>query len=78
MAGRGPPRPGSRPAAKAVSHPLFIMKTMKQQLTLVVDSASQWHLDEHTRRIGRDGIASARQVLQEARRRRLTEQQQAA
>ena len=60
-----------------VSHPLFILENMKQQLTLV-ETSPTWHLDERTRTIGKNGVASARQILQDARRRQLAEQKDAA
>jgi hypothetical protein len=54
------------------------MGTMKQQLTLVDTTANNWHLDDRTRTIGRNGIASAREILQDARRRQVVEQKAAA
>ena len=43
---------------------------MERQLTLIRDDAeNDWRLDEHTKEIGRQGLADARKALAEARRR---------
>lgn len=60
-----------------MSHPLFILGTMKQQLTLVDTVPSNWQINERTRTIGRTGIASAREILQDARRRQLADKEAA-
>ena len=44
---------------------------MTDQLALLPDASrddeASWELDEHTRQVGRQGLAAARQALQEAR-----------
>ena len=46
-----------------LSYPIVSMDTMKTaQLTLIADE-QPWHLDEGTRRIGREGLAKAREAL---------------
>ncbi len=42
---------------------------MTRQLVLIESSEADWRLDEHTREVGRAGIAEARQALAEAVRR---------
>ncbi len=52
-----------------LSHPPGNMGTMdkKNQLALLArDDAASWELDEHTRQIGKQGIAAAREALQRA------------
>jgi hypothetical protein len=41
----------------------------RQQLTLIEVIPSDWRLDEHTKDVGRKGIAAARQALEQAARR---------
>lgn len=63
-----------------LSHPLFILVTMTTktktpvttksrptQLSLVVDKPSPWHIDDDTKKIGREGLAQARAVLAASR-----------
>jgi hypothetical protein len=38
------------------------------QLVLIDESDRQWRLDEHTREVGRRGIAAARDILRKAAR----------
>jgi hypothetical protein len=42
---------------------------MARQLVLMDPATVDWRLDEHTRRLGRQGIADARRALREATRR---------
>ena len=42
---------------------------MATQLALLSDDDQDWRLDEHTREIGRRGVAEARRVLAEAMKR---------
>ena len=43
---------------------------MERQLSLAVDKRpDDWRLDEHTKEVGRQGLAEARQALAEARKR---------
>lgn len=53
---------------------------MAQQLVLIDRSTGDWRLDDHTREIGRAGVAEARKALAEAARRaaRKTESHRAA
>jgi hypothetical protein len=37
------------------------------QLTLIDPAATDWRLDEHTREVGRQGLAQARAALRQAR-----------
>lgn len=57
-----------------MSHPLFILISMEAQLHLLpneTDNAtSDWHLDQHTRELGREGIREARAALRSALRNR--------
>ncbi|HEX6236325.1 MAG TPA: hypothetical protein VFZ68_03975 [Acidimicrobiales bacterium] len=39
---------------------------MTMQLTLI-EAPEDWHLDEHTRRVGREGVARARAALRQGR-----------
>ena len=39
---------------------------MKRQLVLLEDTSTVWRLDEHTREVGRVGIAKAREALRRA------------
>ena len=39
---------------------------MKRQLVLLEDDSTVWRLDEHTREVGRVGIAKAREALRRA------------
>jgi hypothetical protein len=39
---------------------------MKRQLVLLEDTSAVWRLDEHTREVGRQGIAKAREALRRA------------
>ncbi len=39
---------------------------MKRQLALLEDTSTVWRLDEHTREVGRVGIAKAREALRQA------------
>ena len=39
---------------------------MSKQLRLI-DTTASWRLDEHTREIGRKGLAEARQALRDSR-----------
>jgi len=41
---------------------------MKRQLALLDDTSTVWRLDEHTRAVGRHGIAQAREALRRAER----------
>src|SRR3546814_18467552 len=49
----------SRPPTEALSHPLRLLMYMARQLTLL-DTPPSWRLDEHTREVGRRGVAEAR------------------
>jgi hypothetical protein len=42
---------------------------MARQLVLLEQDDNDWHLDEHTRELGRRGVAAARRALIEAARR---------
>lgn len=42
---------------------------MAKQLVLIERSPGDWRLDDHTREIGRAGVAEARKALAEASRR---------
>jgi hypothetical protein len=43
---------------------------MTRQLLLIPEDAeNDWHLDEHTKEMGRQGLADARKALVEAQRR---------
>ena len=42
---------------------------MTQQLVLIEHSSVDWRLDEHTKALGRQGIADARRALEDAARR---------
>ena len=44
------------------------MKTMKRQLVLLEDTPTVWRLDDHTRAVGLQGIAQAREALRQAER----------
>ena len=44
----------------------LILLVMASQLTLIDESGRDWHLDAHTREIGRQGVASAREALRQA------------
>ena len=50
-------------------HPLLILPTMKNQLTLIDRTRADWRLDEKTKELGRKGVAAAREALAEAARR---------
>lgn len=39
---------------------------MKRQLVLLEDDSTVWRLDDHTREVGRVGIAKAREALRRA------------
>lgn len=39
---------------------------MKRQLVLLEDTPAVWRLDDHTREVGRHGIAEAREALRRA------------
>lgn len=39
---------------------------MKRQLVLLEDNPTVWRLDDHTREVGRLGIAKAREALRRA------------
>ena len=39
---------------------------MKRQLVLLEDTSTVWQLDDHTREVGRVGIAKAREALRRA------------
>ena len=41
---------------------------MERQLVLIELQPSDWQLDEKTKAIGRQGVAAARQALEQARR----------
>lgn len=41
---------------------------MKRQLALLDETTNVWRLDEHTREVGRQGIAQAREALRRAER----------
>jgi hypothetical protein len=41
----------------------------RQQLTLLEVTPDDWRLDEHTKQVGRQGIAAARAALEQASRR---------
>jgi hypothetical protein len=41
---------------------------MKRQLALLEDTPTVWRLDEHTREVGRQGIARAREALRQVER----------
>ena len=41
---------------------------MERQLVLIEPESADWQLDEQTRAIGREGVAAARQALEQARR----------
>ena len=53
-----------------MSHPAVILRTMRDQLALLPDAArdddNSWELDDHTREVGKQGLAAARQALQQA------------
>ncbi len=49
-----------------VSHPIFIMGDMREQLVML-ESQAPWKLDAKTRNVGRQGIASARAALAKSR-----------
>src|SRR3546814_6117597 len=55
----------SRPPTEALSHPLRLLMYMARQLTLL-DTPPSWRLDDHTREVGRRGVAEARSSLREA------------
>ena len=40
---------------------------MSKQLRLIDNTASSWRLDEHTREVGRKGLAEARRALRDSR-----------
>lgn len=42
------------------------MNKSDQMVLLPKDDSPSWELDEHTRQIGRQGVAAARQALQRA------------
>ncbi len=46
------------------------MNKTDQLALLPRDDAASWELDEHTRQIGKQGLAAARQALQQATARR--------
>jgi hypothetical protein len=46
-----------------VSHPLFRMGHMRDQLILIEGPAPDWRLDDRTRETGRRGVEAARQAL---------------
>jgi hypothetical protein len=50
-----------------MSHPLGIMVTMQQHLTFTIEDDNEvadWRIDEHTKQVGRQGIAAARRTLE--------------
>ena len=53
-----------------MSHPLVILISMSNQLTLI-EFPTGWQLDERTREVGRRGLAAARAALSAARARDL-------
>ena len=55
-----------------VTPPLHTDSMARNQLTLLA-TTSVWHLDQRTREVGRRGVAAAREVLAEARRRDLAD-----
>ena len=52
-----------------LSHPLFILRDMERQLTLIEVPTTAWKLDDRTREAGKKGIAEARKALADAARR---------
>ncbi|MEM7287498.1 MAG: hypothetical protein AAF480_14195 [Actinomycetota bacterium] len=40
---------------------------MSKQLRLIDNTAGTWRLDEHTKQVGRKGLAEARRALRESR-----------
>lgn len=53
------------PLLGPVSYPVVIVVLMKTaQLVLITANNSTWSLDEETKRVGRNGLAQARKVLQ--------------
>ena len=58
------------PGPIALSHPPGIMGTMNDQMALLPEAAgddeASWELDDHTRHIGKQGLAAARQALEQA------------
>ena len=50
---------------------MFILSDMTRQLVLIDDSDRIWALDPHTRELGRQGVAAAREVLRQAAARRV-------
>lgn len=51
-----------------MSHPLVTLVTMQQQhLWFINDEETDWHIDEHTKTIGRQGIQAARATLARCR-----------
>lgn len=42
---------------------------MRNQLTLIDRPRADWRLDEHTKELGRKGVAAAREALADAARR---------
>ena len=64
--------PGHKPAGPAVSvSPHCHPGTMNNQMALLPDAArdddASWELDDHTRHIGKQGLAAARHALEQAR-----------
>jgi hypothetical protein len=56
-----------------MSHPSVILEPMNDQLALLEEDAGTqepaWELDDHTREVGRRGVAAARDALRQATRR---------
>jgi hypothetical protein len=44
----------------------FILRDMASQLRLIDEARRDWHLDPHTREVGRQGVATAREALRQA------------
>jgi hypothetical protein len=55
-----------------------MMVAMARQLKLIDPKTVDWRLDEHTKEVGRQGIAAARRALEEAARRAAVPQPKAA
>ena len=65
MAARGP---RSARLTKLLHLPSYC--SHERQLTLITEERqSDWRLDEHTKEVGRKGLADARQALADARKR---------
>jgi hypothetical protein len=62
-------RTDDRRPTRPDTHPTPTARRARGRAAASVDDANEYHLDEHTREVGKAGLAAARQALAEAVRR---------